>query len=232
MNEYKKFGYYYDEVMSNLNYNLWYEFIKPYLKPESKILDLACGTGTLLNMLALSKYKCDGLDLSESIIEIAKEKAKINRLHINYYVDDMTSFNLEDKYDIVTCFFDSLNFLPSFNDVIKTASQAHKHLNHNGYFIIDFFSLELLKEYDNSLIEQDYETFKIKWETKLTGKTSLRHKINIKDFENDFTETYDEYYYELEKFNFDGFKLIKISGDFNDDYLEEDERILLVFQKI
>ena len=51
MNEYKKFGYYYDEVMSKLNYDLWLEFIEPYLKKGDKILDLACGTATLVTML-------------------------------------------------------------------------------------------------------------------------------------------------------------------------------------
>ena len=51
MNEYKKFGYYYDEVMQKLEYDLWVEFVEPYLKKDDKILDLACGTGTFITML-------------------------------------------------------------------------------------------------------------------------------------------------------------------------------------
>ena len=48
MNAYKKFGYYYDEVMSQMEYGLWEEFVLDYIKKDDKILDLACGTGTLL----------------------------------------------------------------------------------------------------------------------------------------------------------------------------------------
>ena len=77
MNEYKKFAYYYDEVMSSLEYDLWVEFVEPYLKPNDKILDLACGTGTFLTMLKLKGYDTTGLDLSDTIIEIALEKAKL-----------------------------------------------------------------------------------------------------------------------------------------------------------
>ena len=50
-NAYKMFGYYYDEVMAELDYDLWLEFIEPYLKKGDKVLDLACGTGTLATML-------------------------------------------------------------------------------------------------------------------------------------------------------------------------------------
>ena len=76
-NSYKKFAYYYDEVMASLNYDLWLEFIEPYLKNGDSILDLACGTGTLLSMLKMSGYNTDGLDLSEEIIEIAKDRKSV-----------------------------------------------------------------------------------------------------------------------------------------------------------
>ena len=51
MNAYKKFGYYYDEVMAQLNYDLWLEFIEEFLKPGDNVLDLACGTAILCTML-------------------------------------------------------------------------------------------------------------------------------------------------------------------------------------
>ena len=65
-NEYKKFGYYYEEIMSRINYDLWLEFVEPYLSKGDRVLDLACGTGTFCNLLTLNGYKADGLDLSES----------------------------------------------------------------------------------------------------------------------------------------------------------------------
>ena len=139
-NSYKKFGYYYDEVMAELNYDLWLEFIEPYLNKNDSILDLACGSGTFATMCKLKGYNVIGLDLSESIIEIANEKKKINRLDIPFYVADMTNFNLGKKFNVITCFFDSVNFLKDKNQINKMFDCVYKHLENGGYFIFDVFS--------------------------------------------------------------------------------------------
>lgn len=232
MNEYKKFSYYFDEVVSSLDYDLWLEFIEPYLKDGDTILDLACGSGTLLTMLKLKGYDCEGLDLSSDIIDIANEKAKINHLRIPYYVEDMTDFNLNKQYDMITCFFDSVNFLKTKEDIDNMFTCVKKHLKKDGLFIFDIFSETMFKEYDNNLIEEDYHTFKIKWLTKKINSTTLKHDITITEGDVVFNESYYEYYHKLKSLNLDGFKLVKLCGDFNDDLMAEDERILVVLQAI
>ena len=232
MNEYKKFSYYFDEVVSSLDYDLWLEFIEPYLKDGDTILDLACGSGTLLTMLKLKGYDCEGLDLSSDIIDIANEKAKINHLRIPYYVEDMTDFNLNKQYDMITCFFDSVNFLKTKEDIDNMFTCVKKHLKKGGLFIFDIFSETMFKEYDNNLIEEDYHAFKIKWLTKKINSTTLKHDITITEGDVVFNESYYEYYHKLKSLNLDGFKLVKLCGDFNDDLMAEDERILVVLQAI
>ena len=231
-NSYKKFGYYYDEVMAELNYDLWLEFIEPYLNKNDSILDLACGSGTFATMCKLKGYDVAGLDLSETIIEIANEKKKINRLDIPFYVADMTNFNLGRKFNMVTCFFDSVNFLKDKNQINKMFDCVYKHLEPNGYFIFDIFSKELFKEYEGNDMIEDYETFKIKQTTKKTSSTSLKHTIEISEDNDVFTENYYEFYYDLKDLINKKFKIVKIAGDFNDDLELEDERILLVYQKL
>lgn len=231
-NAYKKFAYYYDDAISEIDYDLWLEFIEPYLNKDSKILDLACGSGTLAILLKLEGYNVSGLDLSESIIEIAKEKAKINHLNIPFYVDDMANFNLNEKFDVITCFFDSINFLQNEELVIKTFNCVKKHLNKGGIFICDVFSLDMLDEYLNNEIIKDFQTYKLVWKTKKVTDLCLVHNIEIYDKLDSVTlkENYYEYYYDLEKLNIEGFSLIKKSGDFNDDYLEGDERLIFVYK--
>ncbi len=231
-NSYKKFGYYYDELMANMEYDLWLEFIEPYLKKGDKILDLACGTGTLATMLKLNGYEVVGLDLSESIIEIANEKRKINHLDIPFYVMDMTNFRLDQKFDVITCFFDSVNFLSDKKQIANLFECVHKHLNTGGYFIFDVFSKEMLKEYEDNELHVDYETFYIDWITKKTSPNTLKHSISIRELDDVFSETYYEYYYDIKDLQSKKFKIIKIAGDFNDDLQPDDERILLVYQKI
>lgn len=231
MNAYKKFSYYYDEIMQTLEYDLWLEFIEPYLKPNAKLLDLACGTGSFL-MLAVNKgISCYGLDLSESAIEIAKEKAKINRFKIDYKVADMTSFKYDFKFDVITCFFDSVNFLDSKTKVKDLFNSVYEHLNVGGYFIFDIFSPYMMKEYEDNHFTNDYDTFKIDWQTKKINSTTLKHDVKINEDDNIYKEEYYEYFYDFKDLDFSNFRLIKIAGDFNDDLLDEDERIMFILQK-
>lgn len=232
MNAYKKFGYYYDEVMAKLNYDLWLEFIEPYLKEGDSVLDLACGTATLCTMLKLKGYEPEGLDLSESILEIASEKMKINHLSFPLHHMDMTKFNTHKKYDMITCFFDSVNFLSDIKQVGKMFDCCYQHLNENGYLIIDVFSKEMMKEYAQNHIEEDFITFQLTWKTTQQGSKTLKHSIVIEEGTDTYSESYYEYYYDIKELHHKKFKIVKISGDFNDDLADEDERILIVYQKL
>ncbi len=233
MNEYKKFSYYYDEVMAQLDYEAWGNFVKPYLKENDKILDLACGTGTLLMLLYPYNNNCYGLDLSETAIEIAKEKAKINHFNINYNILDMTDFSYDFKFDVITCFFDSINFLNNIELVNKLFKTVYNNLNKGGYFIFDIFSTYLFKEYNKNKYKYNTKNYKVSWKTKHINNTSLKHEIIIKDkiLKNKYQEEYFEYYYDLDSLNFHKFKVVKIVGDFKDNLDPDDERILVVLQK-
>lgn len=149
MNSYRNFSYYYDEIMDVIEYNLWYEFLKPYLKENDSILDLACGTGTLPIILAQDGYNVTGLDLSSEAIYVAKEKTKMNHLKINYHVLDMSNFKLNEKFNVITCFFDSINFL-NHNEVKKLLDMVDTHLFTNGYFIFDIFTKSKMKSFNRT----------------------------------------------------------------------------------
>ncbi len=231
-NSYKRFAYFYDEVMNELDYYSWVDFTLNYLKPNDKILDLACGTGTFLTMLKLKGYDCYGLDLSEEIIEIANEKRKINHLDIDFKVANMIDFKYDIKFNVITCFFDSVNFLKNKSDITKMLNNVYNHLEDGGYFIFDIASKYLFDEYDNSKINKDYQNFIIDWKTKKTSPKSLKHDIKIKEFDDEFNEIYYEYYYDLNDLKSNKFKLIQLSGDFNDDLQPDDERIIVVYQKL
>lgn len=230
MNEYKSFGYYFDDIMSQIDYKQWLDFTLKYIKKEDTILDLACGSGTLITLLSLQGFSVDGLDLSSSMIEISKEKAKMNHIYPNLYVMDMTDFNIEKKYDVITCYFDSINHLPSINDVKKMMNCVYKSLNDNGLFIFDIFSLYALM-HSKRKIKTKSITCKYIWKTKPTSKTSLRHNLIIKDGGIKIKESYNEYYYDLKDILDERFEIINISGDFTDLYDEQSGRILVVAKK-
>lgn len=66
-----------------------------------KILDVGCGTGRHAIELSKRGYTVTGIDLSQSQIERAKEKAKEQGLKINFSVADARDLEFEAEFDLV-----------------------------------------------------------------------------------------------------------------------------------
>lgn len=70
----------YDPVIRFTRENYWRQLTLKYLKPQADdvIVDVGCGTGTLLNLIAKIQPKATliGIDPDENILKIAKEKSK------------------------------------------------------------------------------------------------------------------------------------------------------------
>lgn len=228
----QKFDYYYDEIMSEMDYTLWIELTKKYLQKKGFHLDIACGTGTLSLALKQLGYQSEGLDISKLMLETAKLKAQINHKIIPYYHQDMTSFNLEKKYQVITCYFDSINHLNSLDLIKKTFNQVEKHLEKEGYFIFDVFSKTLFDSYENNYISEDFGDFSYTWKTNKKDKNTLCHKIIFNEYTETTEEIFEETYYDYKQLLDPRFKVVEILGDFTEEVNNETERILIVLQKL
>lgn len=231
MNDYRDFGYYFDDITSEIDYMDWFEFTKPYITPKSKILDLACGSLTFAILLKTYGYDVSGLDLSKSILEVGREKAKMNHLDIPIYNMDMSDFKLDKKFDCITCYFDSLNHLPSRELVIKTLDCVYNHLEIGGVFLLDVFSEYA---YKNSVgtKSDDVMSCSYDWTIDLKEPNILHHLLKIHTFDEEIVENYYEYLYPIDIFTEDPrFQLVRISGDFEDFCDDKSGRILLALRK-
>ena len=68
---------------------------------SKKILDLGCGTGRHTIELTKRGYSVTGLDLSETQLRKAREKADALKMNINFIKDDARYYKLEEKFDLV-----------------------------------------------------------------------------------------------------------------------------------
>ncbi len=75
------------------------------LKKQSAILEVGCGEGQNVLYLAKQGYcNIDAFDLSESGIEKLKRLCKINGVSINAFVQDLTAYRFDKKYDWIMSF--------------------------------------------------------------------------------------------------------------------------------
>jgi SAM-dependent methyltransferase len=104
-------------------------------EPES-ILELACGTGSILECLGSVPHRT-GLDISPEMLAEARTK-----LHdVEFVEGNMTSFALGRRFDVVICVFDSLNHLLDFAEWESTFEAVQEHLTDGGLFVFDVNTL-------------------------------------------------------------------------------------------
>jgi len=65
------------------------------------ILDIGCGTGRHAIELAKRGYSVVGIDLSESQLQKAREKAQREGVQVNFLQADARHFNFETSFDLV-----------------------------------------------------------------------------------------------------------------------------------
>ena len=67
------------------------------------IIDIGCGTGRHSIELAKRGYDVTGLDISDKMLDEAREKAEDLGLKIDFIHRDATNFNLDKKFDLAIC---------------------------------------------------------------------------------------------------------------------------------
>ena len=96
----------------------------------------ACGTGVLCEILHEKGVDANGMDFSEGMIAIAKQR----NCEIFYEVADMITYRPDKQFDLVTCTGDAINHIMDLKDVEQIFQNVYGYLNKGGYFIFDILS--------------------------------------------------------------------------------------------
>jgi 2-polyprenyl-3-methyl-5-hydroxy-6-metoxy-1,4-benzoquinol methylase len=141
---YSAFAEIYDQVMRDVDYDSWAEHVLSLCRnaavPVEKVLDLACGTGSLALRLARRGYHLTGVDQSADMLEQARLKFADEGLEADFHqgrMNDFSHLGLDRDYDLVTCLYDSINYLLEEAEVRHCFEQTCRHLHPGGVFICD-----------------------------------------------------------------------------------------------
>ena len=174
-NSYTKFASYYDKLIKpDIDYKKIAGFINEQVllcgKKDNIILDLACGTGNLTDILKSFGYDMIGVDLSCEMLDVAKQKNP----DILYLCQDMREFELYGTVDAICCMTDSLNYITDVNDLLHVFCLAKNYLNPNMPFIFDLNSYYKLSRViaNNTFTYDDGDIFYV-WENEYCKKTDI-----------------------------------------------------------
>ena len=135
---YTKLAPYYDRIYHYINFNKQTVFLSHVIKrfnksKNNKILDVACGTGIHADMLQKRGFDVTGVDISKEMINEAKKKNS----NIRFIQGDMKAFDLNEKFGIIICFFNSILYNKDEKEIKKTFLNFRRHLERGGILIFD-----------------------------------------------------------------------------------------------
>lgn len=104
-----------------------------------RVLELACGTGRLTLPLARSGAEVTGGDLSETMLDIARQRAAAEGLGVTLLPLDMRDFDLGRRFDRVIIAANSLLHLTQTDELLSFLASVGRHLHPDGRLIFDIF---------------------------------------------------------------------------------------------
>ena len=203
------------------------------IKPENKVLDLACGKGRhsiILNKLGLN---VTGVDLSSNSISKAKNSENES---LRFFVHDMRETIPGAQFDCIVNLFTSFGYFDHHTENLKVLNAIHQMLVPGGKLVIDFFNLQrvikemkpqeiksiegidfhISKRFDGQHI---YKTIEFEAEGKNHSYTEKVQGLSEADFKNLLNQA--------------NFELVDVFGDFylNPFDSEKSDRIILIASK-
>jgi len=133
---------YYDALMGNVPYSMWADYMEEIFEhmraTPRRILDLATGTGTVALLLAQRGYRVTGVDISEAMLEQAREKAATMGLEVQFIRRDAAELDLpEGSFDAVVSLYDSLNYILELERLQRAFEGVAHALAPGGLFVFD-----------------------------------------------------------------------------------------------
>ena len=185
---------YYDDLMAGVPYRLWVDYLEALLqrhdyRPQT-VLDAACGTGNVSEILSARGYEVVGADIAPGMIEVAKAKPG----KVEYHCQDMAELDLGRKFDLAISLFDSLNYITDVDHLARAIKRVGEHVVEGGYFIFDINTIYALAHhfFDQANLASDHYPHYI-WSSEYDHATRICHvSMTFEVIENDVPRQFKE----------------------------------------
>lgn len=198
MEAYSDFAYCYDLFMDDIPYDDWAEYITGLLKKrgieDGLVCELGCGTGEITMRLKACGYDMIGVDLSEDMLMVARDKMyEEDMSDILYLHQDMRDFELYGTVRAFVSVCDSMNYILTEEDLLKVFKNVNNYLDKDGLFIFDMKTAHFYKNsYGNKTFSQEREEGVLVWENHYDEEKQLNsYDLTIDVFDSE-ENVYDE----------------------------------------
>ena len=236
-NAYSVLADYYDVLMTDFDYDKYYDFVRRYAK--GRVLELASGSGVFTALLLSAATEVLAVDISREMLNVAEKRNFRNRKYVKFVESSMLDFECMHKMDNAFCVCDGVNYITS-TEIITLAEKVSDSIKVGGHFVFDISSSFKLKTIiaDNVFFE-DTDDFTYLW-TNSVSDDSVHMDIAVFEKSGELyarrDEEHTQYIHEqsfvAEVFSNAGFEVEAFSGDNFGEVATDSKRILFVCKKI
>lgn len=109
------------------------EILGKYLVQPGDLVEIGCGTGRIVIPYAKKGFRCTGIDISEAMLSIARNRAKEQNLAIQFLCQDAVESPLPSaSFDFALVIFDLLSIIPGDESRIKLLNNLQRSLRPQG----------------------------------------------------------------------------------------------------
>lgn len=207
------------------------------------MLDLACGTGAFSNLFAKKGIEVIGVDMSEEMLSVAREKAVEQGNDVLFLCQMAEELDLYGTVDGAICCLDSLNHITNIKNLKKAVSKVSLFLEKDCLFIFDMNTVYKHEKIlaNNVFVKENADVFCV-WQNrydkrKRSTEIMLDFFVTRENGYERFSENFYEKAYteqEIQKLLLEcGFSLEAVYSDMKTTPAESnDERIIFVAKKI
>ena len=139
--EYDAFAPFYDDFTSGSDYETWTGHVLDLLsrlgRGGTTVLDVACGTGKSFMPFLQRGFDVTGCDISAGMLAEAARKAP----EVPLLQADARELPAIGRFDLVTCFDDSVNYLLEEDDLARAVASMAANLATGGTVLFDLNTL-------------------------------------------------------------------------------------------
>ena len=177
MDAYKNLALSYDRLTNDVDYEATVAFYNEILKREGlqprTAVDLACGTGSVAEILARQGLEVTGVDLSEEMLTVAMEKVMDMEKPPRFVCQPLQELRLPRGVDLAVCALDSLDYITNPDDCKEAIRRVYKALNPGGIFIFDVNTPEKLRAMDGQVfLDEDDDVYCV-WRGEFDRDTNI-----------------------------------------------------------
>jgi len=110
------------------------------LHRNSRLLDLPCGQGRHSVILAKRGYAVTGVDLSQTMLGLAKKLAAAEKVRVRFVRADMRRIRFENEFDAAINMFSSFGYFQKEADNMKALKTLNRALKPGGKLLLDLLN--------------------------------------------------------------------------------------------